>query len=107
MRIYAYTWPPWHMPVGDTPRAGNELERVFSIDATFDGMAVECDIALTQRELLACGNADLLLNEVDAGDHFRHRMFDLDTGVHLDKIELAVFVKKLECTRPPVLHAAA
>ena len=41
-------------------------------------------------------DADLLVDEVDAGDHLRHRMLDLNTGVHLDKIELAVLEQELD-----------
>jgi len=38
----------------------------------------------------------LFFDDIDAGDHFGHRMFNLYTCVHLDKIEAAIFVKKFE-----------
>ena len=38
------------------------------------------------------GDADLRLDQVDAGDHFGHRMFDLDAGVHFDEVEVVVLV---------------
>ena len=37
--------------------------------------------------------ADLLLDQVDAGDHLGDRMFDLDAGVDLDEVEV-------DCPRP-------
>ena len=43
-------------------------------------------------ELFAGGDAQLRLDQVDAGDGFGDRMLDLDAGVHLDEVELAVFV---------------
>ena len=40
------------------------------------------------------------LHDVDAGDHLGHRMLDLDAGVHLDEVELAVLVQELEVPAP-------
>jgi hypothetical protein len=51
-------------------------------------------------------------DDVDAGDHLGHRMLDLHAGVHLDEVELAVLVEKLEGAGAAVadltagLHAA-
>ena len=39
---------------------------------------------------LALGNQDLGLHDVDAGDLFGHRMFDLNARVHLDKVEFLI-----------------
>ena len=81
--------------------------RVFGVDAAFDRMAAEVHVALAHGEFLARRDTDLLLDQIDAGDHFSDRVLDLDTGVHLDEIELAVFIQKLESTRATILHAAA
>ena len=43
-----------------------------------------------ERQRLARGDANLLLDQVDAGDHFGDRMLDLNAGVDLDEVELAV-----------------
>ena len=40
--------------------------------------------------------SDLLVDEVDAGDHFGDRMLDLDAGVHFDEIERAVLVEEFD-----------
>ena len=39
---------------------------------------------------------DLLVDEIDAGDHLGDGMLDLDAGVHLDEVELAVLVEELD-----------
>ena len=44
------------------------------------------------RQLLARGNQDLALHQVDAGDELRNRMLHLDARVHLDEVEVAVLV---------------
>ena len=51
---------------------------------------------LPVAERLAGGDADLLAHQVDAADHFGHRMLDLQAGVHLDERELAVLVEELQ-----------
>ena len=43
-----------------------------------------------KRQLLAGGDADHLLDEVDAGDQFGDRMLDLQAGVHFEEVERAV-----------------
>ena len=49
-----------------------------------------------ERQRLAGGDADLLAHEVDAGDQLGDRVLDLEAGVHLDEVELAVLVQELE-----------
>ncbi len=49
-----------------------------------------------KREVVAGGDADLLEDQVDVGDHLGHRMLDLDARVHLDEIELAVLVEEFD-----------
>ena len=43
---------------------------------------------------LARRDADLLLHEVDAGEHLGDRMLDLDARVHLHEVERAVLVEQ-------------
>ena len=54
------------------------------------------DVVLRERQAEAGGDADLLVDEVDAGDRLGDRMLDLQAGVHLDEIELAVLVEELD-----------
>ena len=86
----------------DETGRGQEGGRIFGIDPALDGVATDADVLLGDRQGLTGGNAQLLLDEVDAGDHLGDRMLHLDTGVHLDEIELAVLVQELEGTRTAV-----
>src|SRR5690606_2582357 len=62
---------------------------------------------LTQGEFFPRGDEDLLLDKVDAGDHFGDRVLHLNTGVHFNEVELTVFVEELERASATVLHATA
>ena len=46
------------------------------------------DVVLPDRQLLPRRDADLQLDEVDAGDHLGDRVLDLQAGVHLHEEEL-------------------
>src|SRR5215467_650729 len=70
-------------------------------------MAAELDILLPHRQFLSGCDADLLLDDVDTRDHLGHRVLDLDAGVHLDEVELAVLVEVLEGARSPIPDLAA
>ena len=45
------------------------------------------DLLLAQRQRLAGGDAQLPLDQIEAGDHLGHRMLDLEPGIHLDEVE--------------------
>ena len=72
------------------------MRGVFGVDAAFDRRAVNAHVLLRDRQRRAGGDLDLLVDEVDAGDHLGHRMLDLDARVHLDEVELAVLVEELD-----------
>ena len=59
-------------------------------------MALDRNLPLREGQLLARRHHDLRAHDVDAGDPLGHRVLDLHTRVHLDEIELAVLVQKLE-----------
>ena len=70
-------------------------------------MAGERHVALLERQPLARGDADLLLDDVDAGDELGHRVLDLDAGVHFEEEEVALVVEQeLEGAGVGVLHGA-
>ena len=50
------------------------------------------DVLLRERQRLAGGDANLRLDQVDAGDHLGHRVLDLDAGVDLDEVEVVVWI---------------
>src|SRR5579863_3817599 len=64
--------------------------RVLRVDAALDRPAVKLDVALLQGEPLAGGDPDHLLDEVDAGDEFGNRMFNLEPRIHLQEEETPV-----------------
>ena len=64
--------------------------RILGIDAAFHRPAGELDVALLERERLAGGDADHLLDQIDAGDELGHRMLDLKPRIHFQKIEARV-----------------
>ena len=49
---------------------------------------VHGDVVLPDRQLLARRDSDLLLDEVDTGDHLGDGMLDLQAGVHLHEEKL-------------------
>ena len=59
-------------------------------------MAFEDDVLLGEGQRRAGGDADLLAHDVDAGDRFGDRMLDLQAGVHLDEVEVAVLVEEFD-----------
>src|SRR5450830_180735 len=107
MRVHAHARAARRVPGRDAPRRRGELERVFGVDAALDGVAGQHHVALAEAQLLAAGDADLFLHDVDAGDHFRHRVFDLHARVHLDEVELAVLVQEFEGAGAAVADLAA
>ena len=99
--------PTRHVILIDPPRRRHKGIGVFRVNSALDGMAAIDHIALADAQLFSGGDANLFLNNVDAGNQFRHRMLDLNTGIHLDKIELIVLVQKLERPRATIADALA
>ena len=52
-------------------------------------MALAGDVVLGPAQLAARGDGQLLLDDIDAGHHLGHGMFDLQPGVHLQEVEVA------------------
>ena len=65
-------------------------------------MAGKGHVLLRDRERRAGCDADLLRDEVEAGDRFRDRVLHLQSGIHLNEIELAVLVEEFDRARAPV-----
>jgi hypothetical protein len=57
------------MPHGDAPGRRNELVRVFGVDAAFDRMAADLDLALGKRQLFTGRHHDLRLDDVNPVIH--------------------------------------
>ncbi|MOA34332.1 hypothetical protein D3C78_1557000 [compost metagenome] len=65
-------------------------------------MAVNLHFILFDRQRLTGSDTQLLFDQIHTGDHFGNRVFHLDTGVHFNEIELAVFIQELKGTRTAV-----
>ena len=84
------------MKIGNSSRRGRECARMLRVDAAFDRGSKDSDIILRDRERRAGRNLDLLIDDVDSGDHFGDRMLDLDPCIHLNEEELPVLVQELD-----------
>ena len=70
-------------------RGGQEVAAgVLAVDAELDRVAAHGWVVVA--ELLAVGDAQLLADEVDAGDLLGHRVLDLQAGVDLEERDRAV-----------------
>src|SRR4029078_13159056 len=79
----------------------SELFGIFGVNAALEAMACDSDLGLLEGERLSVGQRDLLFDEVDAGDHFRDGMLDLNAGIHFHEEEVMVFVDQ-EFYRPQI-----
>jgi hypothetical protein len=77
---------------------------IFGVNPALYGMAPDNNILLVDFQLVSGGNPNLLLNDVQTGNHFRYRMFYLDTGIHFHKIKSPVLVNQ-EFHRPGIFIA--
>ena len=78
------------------------MRGVLGVDPTLDRVPLNLDLVLLKIEWVPSCDLDLLLDQVDSGDDLAHRVLDLYTGVHLDKVEIARVVED-ELHRPRVL----
>ena len=82
---------------GDAAVVGNEIvHRVVGRDPTLQRVAAKRDLRLGRYACLldhanaaALGDADLRLDDIDAGDFLGHRVLDLDPRIDLHEIEVA------------------
>src|SRR5258705_10571623 len=92
------------MELRDPAGRGAEGLRVLRIDAAFDGMPDDGDLFLPRGQVAAGGDADLLQHEVDVGDALGDGMLDLDAGIHLDEIELAILEEEFDGADAEIFH---
>ena len=98
------TRPTGRVPHGDASGRWCELERVLGIDTALHRMAFDHHLALGIGQFLSCSGHDLGFNDINAGDELGHRVFNLYPCVHLNEIELAVFIQKLKGAGAAVTH---
>ena len=103
MRIHPNARAAWRMPHGDAARRGREFVRVFSVHTALNGVPANLYLALRERQLFARSHHDLGFDNVNTRHHLCDGVLHLHAGVHLDKVELTVFIQKLKRTGPPVI----
>jgi hypothetical protein len=101
---------------GDAPVIGNEMAiGVFGRHAALHRHTATIDVILMRdpdrrlMQFVAGSNQQLAADQIDAGDHFGHRVFDLDARVDLDEEELAAVdvEQEFDGAGAAVLHRAA
>ncbi len=95
------------METAHDARARDEAIRVLGIDPALDRVPPPLDVLLAELERLAGGDAQLVIDDVDARDHLGHGVLDLDAGVHLDEIERPVLVEELESAGAAIANVEA
>ncbi len=66
--------------------------RIFGVDATLDRVQPRGRMRDVWRERLTGGDPNLFLHQITTVNFFRDGVFDLDTGVHLDEIEMSILI---------------
>ncbi len=96
-RVDAHTGPGRLAVGADRARRRREvLARVLGVDPALDRVAAQLEIILGDRQRLAGGDPDPLLDDVDPGHHLGHAVLDLDAGIHLEEEVLAVLEQALD-----------
>ena len=76
------------------------LIRILGVQAHLDSVPGKADFRLRHGQWKAPGDIQLPGYQVGPGDHFRHAVFNLQPGVHFQKIEIFFCVQqKLDRTR--------
>ncbi len=71
------------------------IRRVFGVDAALDRVPTQRHLVLlADGKFFAGGDADLLFDNINAGNKLSDPVLHLHTRVHFNKIKLAVFIQK-------------
>ena len=67
------------------------MRRIFRVQAHFDRVSVAVHRVLREWQWLPGSDAQLPFDQIQACDHFRHRMLDLQAGIDLHEMEITVW----------------
>ena len=96
MCIHPNAGPTGSMEFENFSGTRHEVFRVFGIDATFNCMTSDFYIFLADREWLTRCNQYLLADNIYTSNHFCYRVFYLNAGIHLNKVEFIILIQKLK-----------
>ncbi len=96
----------WFSVGGERAGAGSKpAPGVLGVDPALDRVPSWTRIRRVKREGIAGCDPNLLLDQVDPGHGLRHRVLNLDPGVHLKEVKRAVRIQqKLDGARPTVIN---
>ena len=95
------------LQVGQGADGGEEVAGgVFGVEPDFDGVAVDVELGLSERQGFAGGDAELPFDQVLAGDGLGDRVFDLEASVHLHEVEGVAFGDELDGAGTAVVDGA-
>ncbi len=104
-RIGAHTGAAGGVVTGDLAEAGQEVvTRLLGVDAELQGEAAILDVFLLDRERQTGGDADLLADDVDAGDFLGDGVLHLHAGVHFHEVHLTLGEQELHGAGVLVTH---
>ncbi len=65
---------------------------IFGIDATFNRVTDALQFVLRERQRFPGGDPNLFFDQIHTGDHFGHRMFNLNPRIDFDKEKIVILV---------------
>ena len=78
---------------GQSPRRRQKIAvRVFGVKTTFHRPALQYDRLLGEGQALPRGDANHVFYQINARHQFGDRMLHLQTRVHFQKVEIAIFI---------------
>lgn len=104
-RIGAHARPARRVIAGDSSEAGKEVVLwIFGVDPELDGKAALLNVLLPVAQRQSGSHPDLLAHDIDAGDLLADGVLDLQPGIHLHEVELAVLEQELDRAGILVTH---
>ncbi len=77
---------------------------ILGVDPRFDRVAIERNLVLSERQLLAERHAQLPFDEIDARDQLGHGMLDLQPRVHFNKEDVLAVGDELDGAGTDIVH---
>lgn len=73
-----------------------EVFWIFCVNMIFNGMVVNFDVFLFERQWLICGDMQLFFDQVNVSNYFCYWVFNLNMCVYFNEVEFIVFVQEFK-----------